>query len=234
MIILRQLFDHETYTYTYLLGCENTREAAIIDPVLGQVEQYIRLLDELDLNLKAALDTHVHADHITALGRLRELTHCETWLGNAGDVDCSDNPLDDGGLVMVGDIDISVVYTPGHTNDSYSFHVDAGGQGLIFTGDTLFIRGTGRTDFQNGDAGQLYDSLHEKLLLLPNDTIVCPGHDYKGWTVSTIGEEKKHNPRLQIKDRNEFIEFMANLNLPDPKYMDVAVPTNQSCGKAGQ
>lgn len=230
-MILRQLFDHETYTYTYLLGCDRTGEAALIDPVVGNIEQYTQLMQELGLSLKAALDTHVHADHITALGKLRELTKCETWVGNKGDVDCADNGLEDGGLVMIGDIDISVIYTPGHTNDSYSFHVSADGNGLLFSGDTLFIRGTGRTDFQHGDAGQLYDSLHEKLMLLPDHTIVCPGHDYKGNTVSTVGEERAHNPRLQIKQRDEFITFMANLDLPNPKYMDVAVPANLACGK---
>ena len=230
-MILRQLFDYDTWTYTYLLGCDRTREAAIIDPVLGQVDLYIQLLKELDLNLVAALDTHVHADHITALGKLRELSECKTWVGNTDEIACADHALEDGGLVLVGDIDISVIYTPGHTSDSYSFHVAADGNGLLFSGDTLLIRGTGRTDFQNGSAATLYESIHNKLLLLPDNTIICPGHDYKGWTVSTIGEEKAHNPRLQIKDKQAFIEHMDNLNLPNPKFMDVAVPANLACGK---
>ncbi|MCK5880640.1 MAG: MBL fold metallo-hydrolase [Sinobacterium sp.] len=230
-MLLRQLFDHDTYTYTYLLGCERTGEAAIIDPVVGNVDHYLQLIKELGLTLKVALDTHVHADHITALGKLRELTQCATRVGNKGDVDCADDGLEDGGLVMIGDIDISVIYTPGHTNDSYCFHVSSEGNGLIFSGDTLLIRGNGRTDFQNGDAGQLFDSLHSKLMLLPDSTIVCPGHDYKGNTVSSIGEERLHNPRLQIKERADFIEFMGNLKLANPKYMDVAVPANLACGK---
>lgn len=230
-MILRQLFDHETFTYTYLLGCEKTGEAALIDPVLSRVDQYIQLMSELNLELKSALDTHVHADHITALGKLRELTDCQTWVGNMGEIACATNALEDGGLVMIGDIDISVIYTPGHTSDSYSFHVSSDGNGLLFSGDTLLIRGTGRTDFQNGDAGLLYKSLHEKILLLPENTIVCPGHDYNGNTVSTIGEEKNHNPRLAIANRDEFIEFMSNLKLANPKFMDVAVPANLACGK---
>jgi len=230
-MILRQLFDHETWTYTYMLGDETTREAAIIDPVKTQMPYYLQLLQELDLNLIAALDTHVHADHISALSDLREVTGCKTWLGLEGEVSCADHFLEDGGLVMVGDIDISVIATPGHTNNSFCFHVDADGNGLLFSGDTLLIRGTGRTDFQSGSAADLYESLHSKLMLLPDHTILCPGHDYKGWTVSSIGEERKHNPRLQINDKQAFIAYMDNLDLPDPKFMDVAVPANEHCGK---
>jgi glyoxylase-like metal-dependent hydrolase (beta-lactamase superfamily II) len=174
----------------------------------------------------------VHADHITALGILRDKTGTETFLGNPGGVDCADNPLVEGKDIVVGDITIQVLYTPGHTDDSYTFLVKDNDQQYAFTGDTLLIRGTGRTDFQNGDANTLYDSLHNKLLKLDDATIVYPGHDYKGWTQSTIGEERAHNPRLNICSKERFAEFMANLNLPNPKFMDVAVPANRSCGKA--
>jgi len=231
-MIVRQLFDYQTYTYTYLLGDPKHKVAAIIDPVDTQIDYYLQLLQELGLELKAALDTHVHADHITALGMLREATQAATYLGNPGDVDCADNPLKDSEDILVGDIKIEVMYTPGHTDDSFTFVVKDQGAQYAFTGDTLLIRGTGRTDFQNGDARQLYESLHQKLLRLDDDTVVYPGHDYKGWTQSTIGEERQNNPRLNISSKEEFAEFMANLNLPNPKFMDVAVPANRSCGKS--
>ncbi|MCG8672494.1 MAG: MBL fold metallo-hydrolase [Pseudomonadales bacterium] len=230
-MLVRQLFDYETYTYTYLLGDTKNKVAAIIDPVDSQIDYYMQLLQEFGLELKAALDTHVHADHITALGSLRERTGTETYLGNPGDLDCADNPLQEGKDILIGDIKIEVLYTPGHTDDSYSFIVNDNGQQYAFTGDTLLIRGTGRTDFQNGNANTLYESLHKKLLKLDDTTIVYPGHDYKGWTQSTIGEERQYNPRLNICSKERFAEFMANLNLPNPKFMDVAVPANRSCGK---
>lgn len=230
-MILRQLFDHTTYTYTYLLGDENTKEAVLIDPVDTQVDSYLRLLKELGLTLTVALDTHVHADHITALGRLREATGAATYLGNSGDVECSDNALAEGQEIQVGNILVRVLFTPGHTDDSYTYVVNADDSTLAFTGDTLLIRGTGRTDFQNGDAEKLYESLHEKILTLPDETIVYPGHDYKGWSTSTIAEEKQHNPRLLLKTKSEFVAFMNNLKLPNPKFMDVAVPANQKCGQ---
>lgn len=230
-MLFRQLFDHETYTYTYLLADEASKEAVLIDPVIEHVASYKRLLNELGLNLKYALDTHVHADHITALGKLREMFGCVTFLSNKGAVACADEGLSDGQEIVFGDITIRVMFTPGHTDDSYCFYTENNGQPIVFTGDTLLIRGTGRTDFQNGSAEALYSSLHEKLMTLPSETIVYPGHDYKGWTQSTIEEERLHNERINIKDKEKFIEHMANLNLPDPKWMDVAVPANQSCGK---
>lgn len=230
-MLVRQLFDHETYTYTYLLGDTTNKVAAIIDPVDSQIDYYLQLLQEFGLELKAAIDTHVHADHITALSLLREKTGTETFLGNPGEVDCADNPLKEGEDILIGDIRIEVLYTPGHTDDSYTFVVKDNEKQYAFTGDTLLIRGTGRTDFQNGDANVLYNSLHDKLLKLDDATIVYPGHDYKGWTQSTIGEERQHNPRLNICSKERFVEFMANLNLPNPKFMDVAVPANRSCGK---
>ncbi len=230
-MLFRQLFDHESYTYTYLLADENTKEAVLIDPVIEHVSSYQRLLNELGLTLKFALDTHVHADHITALGKLRETLGCKTFLSNEGAVSCADEGLRDGQEITFGDITIRVIYTPGHTDDSYCFYLEQDGQSMVFTGDTLLIRGTGRTDFQNGSSEELYDSLHNKVMALPASTIVYPAHDYKGWTKSTIEEERLHNERLKIKDKEQFAEHMANLNLPDPKWMDVAVPANQSCGK---
>jgi sulfur dioxygenase len=233
-MIFRQLFERESYTYTYLLGDEQTREAILIDPVDTEIELYLRLLQELNLHLIYAVDTHVHADHVTALGLLRKKTGCATMVGFEGEVDCASEGLENGKVIQLGDIDINVLFTPGHTNDSFSFIVRDAGKTYLFSGDTLFIRGTGRTDFQNGDPAMLYDSLHEKLLTLPDDTLVYPGHDYKGWTVSTIGEEKLTNPRLEPTTKEAFIELMNNLDLPDPKMMDVAVPANRACGmKAG-
>lgn len=233
-MIFRQLFDHESYTYTYLLADENTRRAVLIDPVQEQLEGYLRLLEELDLKLAVALDTHVHADHITALGDLREKTGCITYLGSRGEVACADNGLAESDRVTVDGIELQVIFTPGHTDDSYCFYTESGGIKRVFTGDTLLIRGSGRTDFQNGSADDLYQSLHQRVLKLPDDTWVYPAHDYKGWTVSTIGEEKRHNPRVLIESKEAFIEHMNNLNLPNPKWMDVAVPANKACGKSKQ
>jgi len=229
-MLLRQLFDRESYTYTYLLADEQTGEAVFIDPVVVQLDMYLQLLNELGLKLVLALDTHVHADHITALGLLRERTGCKAIVGIKGEVDCASEYLADGKQLDVGSIRIDVIYTPGHTEDSFTFAVKDHDTDYLFTGDTLFIRGTGRTDFQNGDPGQLYDSLHEKILTFPDEAVVYPAHDYKGWTMSTIGEEKRYNPRLQPATREEFIELMDSLDLPDPQMMDVAVPANRACG----
>jgi glyoxylase-like metal-dependent hydrolase (beta-lactamase superfamily II) len=229
-MLFRQLFERESSTYTYLLADERSREAALIDPVDTELHLYLRLLDELELKLVYAIDTHVHADHVTALGLLRETLDAKTLVGYEGEVDCASRALKDGEVIQLGDIGIQVLFTPGHTNDSFSFLVETEGQHYLFSGDTLLIRGTGRTDFQNGDPGQLYESLHNKLLRLPDSTLVYPGHDYKGWTVSTIGEEKRTNPRLEPESKEDFIELMDSLDLPDPKMMDVAVPANRTCG----
>lgn len=229
-MLLRQLFDRESYTYTYLIADERSRKATLIDPVIEQLEMYMRLLDELGLELVLALDTHVHADHITALGRLRELTKCKAMVGLEGEVECATEHLIDGKQLEVGALTINVIYTPGHTDDSFTFAVVHEGLDYLFTGDTLLIRGTGRTDFQNGDPGKLFDSLHDKIFKFPDETIVYPGHDYKGWTATTIGEERRHNPRLSSDSKEAFIELMNNLDLPDPKMMDVAVPANRECG----
>ncbi|TNC82977.1 MAG: Zn-dependent hydrolase [Oleiphilus sp.] len=229
-MLFRQLIEKETSTYTYLLADENSREAILIDPVKEHLSLYKQLLEELNLHLLHALDTHVHADHITALGALRDMTGCQTYIGRKGSVACSDFSLQDGMQIAFGDYALKAFYTPGHTDDSYCFLLLGADLKAVFTGDTLLIRGSGRTDFQNGSSQDLYNSLHDVLMHLDNDTQVYPAHDYRGMTVSSIGEERAHNPRLQW-DRDDFIEGMANLDLPDPKFMDVAVPANRQCGK---
>lgn len=227
-MIFRQLFDSVSSTYTYLLASRAGGEALIIDPVLDKVERYLTLLKELDLKLIKALDTHVHADHITGLGELRDRTRCVTVMGAESDVDVVSMRVADGDKIEIEGVSLTALHTPGHTLDSYCFLMED----RIFTGDTLFIRGTGRTDFQLGDAGAQYDSLFNKVLTLPDDTLVYPGHDYKGDTVSTIGEEKAHNPRLQVQSKTQYIEMMNSLNLPNPAMMDVAVPANLHIGMA--
>ncbi len=225
-MIFRQLFDSESCTYTYLLASRRGGEALIIDPVLDRVDRYIQLLGELDLRLLKAVDTHVHADHITGLGALRDRTKCVTVMGEQSGVDVVSMRVSDGDTIDIEGISLDVIYTPGHTDDSYSFLMGD----RVFTGDTLFIRGTGRTDFQHGDARAQYDSLFNKLLKLPDETLVYPGHDYKGDTVSTIAEERAYNPRLQVDSVEEYVKIMDNLNLANPKMMDVAVPANLKMG----
>lgn len=235
-MLLRQLIDYPTNTYTYLLADETTRAAALIDPVKEHRNAYLTLLRELDLQLIAALDTHVHADHVTALGDLREATGCQTYVGAVAGISCADQLLRDGDSIDIGQLRLQALHTPGHTDDSMSYYLPADATagrpvGYLFSGDTLFIRGTGRTDFQNGSAAALYDSLFNKLLTLPPDTQVLPGHDYNGRTVSTIGEERTNNPRLAVADRNAFIAMMNALVLPDPKRIHEAVPANRACGR---
>jgi sulfur dioxygenase len=227
-MIFRQLFDSVSGTYTYLLASRRGGEALIVDPVLEKVDRYIQLVRELDLKLIKAVDTHLHADHITGLGALRDRTHCVTVMGEKSQVDVVSMRLSEGDKLTIEGIALDVLYTPGHTDDSYSFLM----RDRVFTGDTLLIRGTGRTDFQNGDARAQYDSIFNKLLRLPEETMVFPAHDYKGETVSTIGEEKRFNPRLQVKSVDEYADLMGKLNLPNPKMMDVAVPANMRVGLA--
>ncbi|MBN9587133.1 MAG: hydrolase glyoxylase [Afipia sp. 62-7] len=227
-MIFRQLFDTTSSTYTYLLASRRGGEALIIDPVVEKLDHYLRLLRELDLRLIKAIDTHIHADHVSALGALRDHTHCITVMGEQSGVDVVSMRVSDGDRIDVDGIDLDVIYTPGHTDDSYSFVMPD----RVFTGDTLLIRGTGRTDFQNGDARAQYDSIFNRLLKLPEHTLVYPAHDYKGDTVSTIGEEKRCNPRLQVSSIDQYVELMANLHLPNPKMMDVAVPANLHMGLA--
>lgn len=226
-MIFRQLFHADSGTYTYLLGCEQTHKAILIDPVVDNLDQYIELLRQLNLILVVAVDTHVHADHITALGALREKTGCITMMGEPARASCVTQSFRDGDIINFGKLALKAIYTPGHTDDSYCFLFE----NYIFTGDTLLIRGSGRTDFQNGSARDQYHSLFQKILTLPDETFVYPAHDYKGWTMSTIAEEKAHNPRLQVADEKAYIELMANLKLANPKHMDVAVPANLACGK---
>ena len=225
-MLLRQLFDAQTFTFTYIVASDYGKEAIIIDPVDRMVGTYIRLLKELGLTLKYILDTHVHADHITAAGKLRELTGAITVLGAETSSQCVNKKVKDGEKIFIDGLEITAISTPGHTNDSYSFYIP----GMLFTGDTLFIRGTGRTDFQSGSASQEYNSIFNKLLIFPDNTIIYPGHDYNGNTTSTIYEEKRFNPRLQVKNVAEYESMMNNLNLPSPKLMDIAVPANLKCG----
>src|SRR6266568_1887455 len=227
-MIFRQLFDQTSGTYSYLLASRRGGEALIIDPVLEKVDRYLQLVAELDLKLVKAVDTHIHADHITGLGALRDRTHCITVMGENAKVDVVSMRVTEGDKLTIEGLALDVLYTPGHTDDSYSFLT----RDRVFTGDTLLIRGTGRTDFQNGDARAQYDSIFNKLLRLPDETMVFPAHDYKGETVSTIGEEKAFNPRLQVKSVDEYAELMSKLNLPNPKMMDVAVPANMRVGLA--
>lgn len=229
-MLFRQLFDATSSTYTYLLADQQTGEAVLIDPVREQMPSYLRLLEELELKLVMAIDTHVHADHITALGALREATGCVTWMGQQAQADCVSARFADGDRLRFGAHELQVIYTPGHTDDSYSFYLEANGHKLVFTGDTLLIRGTGRTDFQNGNPHDQYRSLFDRLLQLPGDTQVYPAHDYKGWTVSTITEERLHNPRLQVASEAEYVQLMQSLKLPSPALMDIAVPANRACG----
>ena len=227
-MIFRQLFDQESFTYTYLLARDYGCEAILIDPVLGKVDQYLRLLEEMRLKLAKVVDTHVHADHISAAPHLRDRTRCITIMGEESSVDSVSQRICDGEIISIDGLSFTALYTPGHTDDSYCFLM----RDRVFTGDTLLIRGTGRTDFQGGSASDEWDSITKKLLTLPGDTLVYPGHDYKGDTVSTIIEEKQYNPRLQVDDKSAFIELMGDLNLADPKMMDVAVPRNQQVGMA--
>jgi glyoxylase-like metal-dependent hydrolase (beta-lactamase superfamily II)/rhodanese-related sulfurtransferase len=225
-MIFRQLFDSVSGTYSYLLASRHGGEALILDPVLEKADRYCQLLRELDLRLVKAVDTHLHADHVTGLGELRDRTQCITIMGEQSKADVVSMRVSDGDKVMIEGLSLDVMYTPGHTDDSYSYLMGD----RVFTGDTLLIRGTGRTDFQNGSSRAQYDSIFNRLLKLPDETMVFPAHDYKGDTVSTIGEERRYNPRLQVRSVDEYIELMANLKLPNPKMMDVAVPANMHVG----
>ncbi|MBN8910160.1 MAG: MBL fold metallo-hydrolase, partial [Rhodospirillales bacterium] len=225
-MIFRQLFDATSGTYTYVLASRRGGEALIIDPVVERVDQYLRLIRDLDLRLVKAVDTHLHADHVTGLGALRDQTRCVTVMGEQSSVDVVSMRVADGDRLAIEGIELEALYTPGHTDDSYCFRM----QDRVFTGDTLLIRGTGRTDFQNGDPRAQYESLFGRLLRLPEETLVYPAHDYKGEMVSTIGEERRCNPRLQVTSVDEYVALMNGLNLANPKMMDVAVPANMRQG----
>ncbi|MET0063674.1 MAG: MBL fold metallo-hydrolase [Candidatus Thiodiazotropha endolucinida] len=225
-MVFRQLYDHESSTYTYLLAERMGGEALLIDPVKSNVDQYIQLVNELDLQLVMAVDTHIHADHVTGLGALRQSTDCASAMGEMTKADCVSVHFKEGEKLSVDNLHLDILYTPGHTDDSYSFVLPD----RVFTGDTLLIRGTGRTDFQNGDPAAQYDSLFNKLLKLPEQTLVYPAHDYHGMTVSTVWEEKHYNPRLKVSDKQAYVELMNSLKLDNPRMMDIAVPANRKCG----
>ncbi|QDZ41538.1 MBL fold metallo-hydrolase [Euhalothece natronophila Z-M001] len=226
-MLFRQLFEAETSTYTYLIADTTTQEAALVDPVIETVERDIKLVRELGLTLKYCLETHVHADHITGTAKLRELTGCAGMVPENAQVDCASDFIKHGDVIKVGGIPIQGIATLGHTDSHMAYLVNGD---RVLTGDALLIRGCGRTDFQSGDAGTLYDSVMNNLFTLPDDTLVYPGHDYRGHTVSTIGEEKQWNPRFVGRNREQFIEFMNNLDLPNPKKIMEAVPANENCG----
>lgn len=226
VFMFKQLFEPVSSTYTYLIADEKSRECVLIDPVVTEIEYYQSLLSEHDLTLKYALETHVHADHITASGLLKAQYGIRTGVSEQCGAETADMQLNDGDVLTFGDQTIHVIATPGHTAGSVSFIID----NRVFTGDTLLINGCGRTDFQGGSAAQLYDSIMHKIFSLPDETLVYPGHDYNGKWVSSIMQEKTINPRLANKSKVEFIEIMDNLNLPKPKLIDVAVPANRKCG----
>lgn len=229
-MLFRQFFDPVSSTYTYLLASAPGREAVIIDPVRDQVVQYLTAIEQLELRLVKAIDTHTHADHITGLGTLRQRTGCATVMGAYTKAECVSLHVTDGEVLDVDGIALQALYTPGHTDESFSFLLTPATPRAVFSGDVLLIRGTGRTDFQNGDAGKSWDSITGKLFRLPDATLLYPAHDYKGWTASSIGEEKRFNPRLAGKTREQYIELMQNLKLSNPKLMDIAVPANLACG----
>jgi sulfur dioxygenase len=229
-VIFRQLFDPVSSTYTYVLASGPGREALIIDPVKERLDDYLRLIADLDLRLVRAIDTHTHADHITALGALRDATGCITIMGRYTRAQCVSQHVREDERIDVDGLRLRALYTPGHTDESFSFVLEPDHPRAVFTGDVLLIRGTGRTDFQNGDAGRSWDSIVHQLFRLPDATTVYPAHDYKGWTCSSIGEEKRANPRLAGKTREQYVEIMNSLRLPNPGLMDVAVPANLHCG----
>ena len=231
-MIFRQFFDGLSSTFTYLLASGHGREALIIDPVKEQMSQYLLAIRQLDLRLVQAIDTHTHADHITALGDLRDTTGCMTIMGEHTKAACVSAHVTNNQDLSVDGLVLRALYTPGHTNESFSFVLNPRRPKAVFTGDALLIRSTGRTDFQGGDPLASWESIVEILFRLPEDVTVYPGHDYKGWTASSIGEEKRYNPRIAGKSKADYVAIMLNLNLPNPKLMDIAVAANLACGKA--
>jgi sulfur dioxygenase len=225
-MLFHQLFDKNSSTYTYLIASAKGREALIIDPVLENIEQYIKLLNELDLKLVKVIDTHIHADHITAASKLKNRTNCTTIMGEHTPSDAVEIKVKDDEIIYIDKLKIKVIYTPGHTKDSYSFLMND----YLFSGDTLLINGTGRTDFQGGSSEDSYNSIFNTLLKLPEETLLYPAHDYNDQKVSTIGKEKKFNPRLQVDGVSEYVDIMNNLNLSKPKLMDINVASNIKLG----
>ncbi len=225
-MIFRQVFDNKSSTYTYLIASAKGREAIIIDPVLENVKIYIKLLKNLDLKLVKVLDTHIHADHITGASKLKKITNCSTIMGEHTPAEAVEIKVKDDEIIKIDKLEIKAMYTPGHTSDSYSFLMD----NYLFSGDTLLINGTGRTDFQNGSSKDAYNSIFNRLLKLPEDTLLYPGHDYNNKKFSTIGNEKKFNPRLKVNNVDEYIELMSNLNLSKPKLIDININRNIKLG----
>jgi sulfur dioxygenase len=225
-MIFEQLFDKKSSTYTYLIASNTGREALIIDPVLENVEKYINLLNKLDLKLVKVIDTHIHADHITGASKLKDQTSCITIMGDKTPADTVEVKVKDEEIIKLDQLKIKAIHTPGHTSDSFSFIMN----NYLFSGDTLLINGTGRTDFQNGSSKDAYNSIFNRLLKLPEETLLYPAHDYKGEKVSTIGKEKKFNPRLQVKNVDEYIEIMSNLNLKKPTEIESNVASNLKLG----
>ena len=225
-MIFQQLFDKKSSTFSYLIASKKGREALIIDPVLENVDQYLALLKKLDLRLVKVIDTHIHADHITGASALRDQTKCITIMGEQTPAETVEIKVKDEEIIKLDELKIKALYTPGHTSDSFSFLMDK----YLFSGDTLLINGTGRTDFQNGNSKDAYNSLFNKLLKLPDETLLYPAHDYKGETVSTIGKEKKLNPRLQVRNAEEYVEIMKNLNLKKPTEIDFNIASNLKLG----
>tara|TARA_B100000965_G_scaffold8501_1_gene6598 strand:- start:3402 stop:4094 length:693 start_codon:yes stop_codon:yes gene_type:complete len=223
-MIFKQLFDNKSSTYTYIISSGKGREALIIDPVIENTSKYLNVLKELNLKLVKVIDTHIHADHITGLNELSKQTNCSKIMGEHSASEVIDIRVKDNEKIKIESIELKSMYTPGHTDCSYSFLMND----RVFTGDTLLINGTGRTDFQNGNPYDAYNSLFKKLLKLPEKTLVYPAHDYNGNAYSTIENEKNNNPRLQVSSPEEYAEIMNNLNLSNPKMMDIAVPANIS------
>ena len=231
-MLFRQLFEPESSTYTYLIGCTQTRQAVLIDPVFETVERDVEALEALGLTLQFTIETHIHADHVTGASRLRERTGCKCAVPEKSGAARADVQVREGEAIRIGELELNPLYTPGHTDDHHCYFIDAGDGGRLFTGDAVLIDGCGRTDFQNGDPAILYRSVHDKLFSLPPDTLVYPGHDYQQRRVSSIGQERDRNPRLGGgKSVEEFAAIMAALNLPRPKKIDLAVPANRLCGQ---
>ena len=231
-MLFRQLFEPQSSAYTYLLGCPQSRDAALIDPVIETVDRDLEVLGDLGLTLKYTIETHIHADHVTGAGRLRALTGCRCMLPAKSGAARVDVGVEEGIAIDIGALRLQPLYTPGHTDDHFAYWLDAAGSGRVFTGDALLIDGCGRTDFQNGDAATLYRSVHDKIFALADETLIYPGHDYQQRRVSSVGQEKARNPRLGGgKTLDEFVAIMAALDLPRPRKMDIAVPANRACGE---
>lgn len=231
VVIFRQLFEPDSCSYSYLLGCPETEQAIIIDPVLETVQRDLELLKQLGLTLVYTVETHVHADHLTGAQALRQQTGCKVAYPALEQLPCADIGIEEGVALMVGTVTVQPLFTPGHTDTHHCYRVDNGTHTMVFTGDALLIEACGRTDFQSGDAHALYHSIHSKLFSLPDDTLVYPGHDYEGRATTTIGQEKRRNPYLGGgKSEPAFVEMMNNLNLPKPRRIDIAVPGNLLCG----